>query len=1320
MPNQPEDLKQQLEAAASGKGIPALWNDPVRIAGVLSLLWCLGWLAAYLPELWGSAAAVSYAGWMLGIAVLVVPVISLLTSALFLSRASQLQRMSAALMKTSMRLVAPDETASDHIKSIAATVKAEVSQLVASAETAVESAKGFQSSVQDQVQGLQRAVAENEERIHNATGEIEKQRASLDQATRLIAIESNSLVAKIADNTGHLDGIVLRAQETLTRLEGGVRAVSGQLSHAIDEVAGKAIASSEKLQRQSVEIAGSSAETLTRLSDFQSQLTGQIGRIADLSQSLARDAKSLDGSVADMGNNVSRSIAESINLLVAAGDGAVQLVEAASRAGADEAGRKVEDLLGLIGTFEQKLRDLHRDAGQLVEQVEKSTGTVVGELDARIEKMALRVDDGAKDILRAFDNQSLQIVDHIRNAAADVAARLAEARDTAGATFGTAAQGWIDHVTQAATGLQEKLALSANQGAELLGAKGVEITARFDEAQQRAAGLYDSSVQQVTAKLEDVSAAYQTTVDRILSVIKDRVGESAAGLQARVRADIDLVSSTVAAESERLAQAVETYQASLSGTVESITEHVVTTSGALQETAGKTVESATATMSKSADHLAERLGEASARIAEQLKLTSTSLYDLLTATSSTITSHITGTADIVSREIQDTGLALAQQLDKSGNVVTERLLTGTDSVLEGFSKKGVELMTAMYAAGENLSQRAEDTIGRLNSRIEDSTRDVSERLAGMSGEYAGTFEKAISGVLDLQQNSAASALHTLDGAAAKVTEKVEESERKISAQIDAVIQNALTRIDQATSLIDRVGGDITGSITATSGKVVEAVTAMGAQVTSDTQRVSTEVIQSLTAGAGAIASLLDERSSPLTESVAKTARELTDALNAATMAFDDASLTAVKQLQERSVELNLQLESNIRELNRGIAKTATQLTERIDRTGSTVADRLDGSSKLVEAATAKVIDVQDVLADRKKLLGELLEDSARQMAEYDSAMKGYADVVRDLLATAEQKARQVSELFAEQTSSAARDLEDRIEELGSTSTNQMSLALRSAVEEQERVVTSIDQALSRAVTDCRKTMAEMRDTAHDVAKDIDLVREGLKGSVLRLPEDARRNMDDLKSLIVDQVAALEALGGVLRQQISKSVVSVPRNLAPRMAAGAAAHGPAHAAAYEEPAAHAAADEDANEERSLDADAAGEEPAAGQANLNLSSDGTEYLDQLEDSVREILLRVDALLPPNLDDRVRSGEQGVYVNRLLKGRGRILQKKLADRYAKGDLVKAHVDAYLQHFENLVDYVRKEQAGQGNVEACFASEYGHLYGILARMSGHPAASA
>jgi hypothetical protein len=156
---------------------------------------------------------------MIGALVLALPIVVVWTSAYLLWRAQQMRQVSEALVHTALRLIRPQDVATEGLSTIAQTVRNEIGQLVGGIEHAVHRASEIEGVVHRELSNLERAFGANEERIRNLLTGLENQRVALQQVGDTVGQQTDPMIARLEESTGRVEGLISTANTTLAALE---------------------------------------------------------------------------------------------------------------------------------------------------------------------------------------------------------------------------------------------------------------------------------------------------------------------------------------------------------------------------------------------------------------------------------------------------------------------------------------------------------------------------------------------------------------------------------------------------------------------------------------------------------------------------------------------------------------------------------------------------------------------------------------------------------------------------------------------------------------------------------------------------------------------------------------------------------------------------------------------------------------------------------------------------------------------------------------------------------------------------------------------
>ena len=242
----------------------------------------------------------------------VIPVLSFLVIGYLIFRTNQISHVSQALMQTAMRLVRPQDIATESLASVSQLVRSEVDQLVGGVEHAVQRASELEGVVHKEIANIERAFGANEERIRTMLEGLEHQRNSLHETGRVIGIEATPLLSRIEENTQSLSGIISTASSTLAALEHGLKNTTSELSQTVDEISTRASFVGTEISGQTARMEQMSGTLVNEMRVFSDSVSGQVSTMQETAQRMNTEGMQFGDSLRQLEGSVTSGIRESL------------------------------------------------------------------------------------------------------------------------------------------------------------------------------------------------------------------------------------------------------------------------------------------------------------------------------------------------------------------------------------------------------------------------------------------------------------------------------------------------------------------------------------------------------------------------------------------------------------------------------------------------------------------------------------------------------------------------------------------------------------------------------------------------------------------------------------------------------------------------------------------------------------------------------------------------------------------------------------------------------------------------------------------------
>ncbi|MGB9142624.1 MAG: hypothetical protein WCB71_10565 [Aestuariivirga sp.] len=1326
------------------RGRPANENDPgaslmlarlnrppsysaFYVAGFFILAWVFGWSAFYSPNFTSQTTPEM----VQSLALLGLPIGIMLVMAYFLWRAQQLRQVSEVLMQSAMRLIRPQDIATEGLTSIAQAVRSEVDLLVGGVEHAVQRATVLEEIVHKEISAIERAFGGNEDRIRTLVTGLENQRAALHQASLVVGNESAPLLARLEINTQNLDSVVNNAQSTLVRFEQGLKSSTSELARTIDEVSTRATIAGNEIGGQTTQMERMSGMLVGELQTFSQHLQNQI-------QTLSSAAGHLNAETTNFGRNVQGMESNVTGLLTHSIDQIKQLTAEMSDVVQSSSGNITYHLKATTSEVASLIERSGIDAAQ---QIELSRTRVDQGLQNVAKDYMDKVARTHGDLKGYLDQASTQIIVGVDEATHKLADRLSSTN------------------AQFLTGLDQ----TASQLFTQLNAAGSGLAGKVEETTNRLFAEIGQKAGQINAKLDDTSSGVFDRLDQQANYVNSHIEETASKLYGNLDSRANALGVTIENNALRVFDAIDLQS-----------DHITNKLGETATNVASKIDEATS-------FVHTRIEQAGVGVVGQLQSTGSSLNELLVTTSGTISSHLKETAEIVSRQMQDSGIALAQNIEISGGTVTDRMIAASGEYIQKIGGAREDMFTFMTQTSNQITSKMDETAQQLFGRLDDTslsitgkvtsvtanltrkldtssvqlnnllettesrigaqldqastdltalftanTKMMSDQLDQTSTEVTNTFADTAVRVARQVQDANVIMTQRLEKTSAEVAEQLQSAGNSMFTRIDSTARELGTRFDIATEILEKVTGDISGRMTGTGAKFAEILDTASSEMISNLGKASEAFSEGLGQTTLQISGRFEQETGLLVGRIDKAVKEFDSATSASNSQLHEAHSKFSKHIETANTYLADQLSTAASSVDDRLESISMQLTGKLEMTGSRISERLEDVSGLVEKSIDRFNhEMENVLVSRKVALDSLIDDAAKRAQEIDVVMTSYMTLIEDSLVTAESRAKDISRIIADQTNVAVGNLDQEIRKLETSTGGQITQASRVLREQHERAMASMNEMLSSTASDFQQTAQDMRMTAQQVVKDIDSARSDLKRAIVDLPEETRTNADAMRRVVADQIAALNSLADVVKRQTGMTDLSGPgypptrstRDPSPGKSEGATFLAPQSGTSG---ALKKAMERLENKGTSTSwHDDALESLNKPQTKKSLENKGVprevEGLTQeLNRVARDIVNVLEDGLPAELEKRYNKNEKHVYTQRLYESRGKRLQKSVATRYENDRATRNQVDSYVKLFERLLDTVSEAPQGNQMVEACLMSESGKIYVMLAEACG------
>ncbi len=969
---------------------------PYYAAFFLSLIWIAGWFFTFSNILTTADGGLMSRGLpetMRALALLALPIAIVWVVAYFLWRAAQLRHVSEVLMQSAMRLIRPQDIATEGITTIAQAVRAEVDLLVGGVEHAVQRAGALEEIVHKEIAAIERAFGGNEDRIRGLVAGIENQRTALHQAGLIINNDANPLLTRLETNTQNLDSVIGNAHATLARLEQGMRETTVDLARAMDEVAGRASAVGEEIISQTSQLERTSGVMTGELRDFSRHLGSQIDQLTQATGALNSETSEFGRHVKGMEATVIQTVRESIEQLTGVSQDIAHTVERASIASADQVKQTAASLAEVIETassgvsYHLKLSTTEGTAAveragiDTARQIEQSRALVTQGLQSVATDYLDNIAKSRADLIGYLDNSSNNIAGAISQATESVAGNINAASAQFLSGIDQTANNLITELNSTGTGLAGRVEQTAGKLFTDIETRAENLTSNLNTASSQLLGRLENAISGVTGSLAETTLRFQGLI-----------GGSSEDMEARIDG-----------AAERLYGHMNATIASVTGKIDEVTSAVY-----------------------------GRLEQTSAGVTSQIQSASSSVNELLVTTSGTIASHLKETADIVNRQMQDSGIALASNIESSGGIITEKLIsvsgnfaqnvtqtreeltelliantklmterldtTATD-MTNAFAETAVRVTRQVNEANSLMAQRLEKTSAEVTSQLDTTSTQIISQIGKASDAFSeglGQTTLQITGRLEkdtgLMVDRVDRAAKELDTASVNTAVKLDEAHRKFSQHVETANTYLADQLSAAASAIDErlegISMNLTGKLEMTGSRVSERLDDVTSLVERSLEKFNDEMERVLVNRKDALDVLIGD--------AAKRADEV------------DAVMTSYMKLIESSLD---ESEARSKDIGRIIAEQTAQaaanLEQEIGKLEKTSGGQISQATSVLrdqheramtamnEMLSATATDFQQTAQDMRITAQQVVKDIDGARADMKRAIVGLPEETRN-------------------------------------------------------------------------------------------------------------------------------------------------------------------------------------------------------------------------------------------------------------------------------------------------------------------------------------
>ncbi len=773
---------------------------PLWIASFLSVIW----LAICGYYIYGSLLPTLDTGkpllnlisdptFQLSAVAVVAPLMLFWAFAILVRRTQEMRNAAASMSEAALRLLRPDEVATDSITSVGRAIRREVAAIGDGVERAIARAGELEYLVQNEVMNLERSYGDSEYRLKNLVHEISAEREEIiGHAEKL----KNSI------SQSHL-GLTSELETAGGKIEDTARQIADQLTQSLDMGRDTLSSSLNETGATLISTLTTTTEELNKRieagrSDLESNISLKAGEISEVIKSAGNAVATLidtqSVNLQQQNNQVTRQLEDALAMRSSEFESRVkeagEVVEATLNAklNAIDASLKTggSNLVAALGTRSEALDKLLKkrtDAiGEALEirstefssRIAEAGEQVQNQIDIKLDAIDASVKSGGSQLVAALGTKTEELDKVLKNSS-EAIGKTMEGRLSG---FDTALTG---HVNSAVEKMQaQTLTLERNTRAvgDIITKRTKSVENVIKQGTIDLAKTIDDSVDMISTKSTDMTNVLAQRANAIHESLGENLAASQRTLEDKTKEFNDLLSNRmnelsgiIENDAKPVVTAIESAGKAVNNKITSTHNQIANESNVLFARLGDSTDLLKTLIEKSSFNLGKMqkdLDAGSRRFAESVVDTKRKI-EQSSEIAQTVESNLSATSSHLLEGMQK----IADNLNEQSNFlqdatrVIDAAQTNFESTLESKQEDLEKLAVGLVARSDEIIK----TMSSFGNMITAMIDDVNQRTAGVGGAVSAEVSAAI----DDATGRFSEAVEAMRGAAATVRNELDET-----------------------------------------------------------------------------------------------------------------------------------------------------------------------------------------------------------------------------------------------------------------------------------------------------------------------------------------------------------------------------------------------------------------------------------------------------------------------------------------------------------------------------------------------------------------
>jgi DNA anti-recombination protein RmuC len=460
--------------------------------------------------------------------------------------------------------------------------------------------------------------------------------------------------------------------------------------------------------------------------------------------------------------------------------------------------------------------------------------------------------------------------------------------------------------------------------------------------------------------------------------------------------------------------------------------------------------------------------------------------------------------------------------NRNTETIDERLVARIQVMSEVLTRAASEAESIWSARGAAVANAIREKVDDLRDVIEGKGADLvtalGERGDDVSARFAGVGERAMH-TLDQQMAGLATLLtRRTDELIAAVNGSAADPVRALSA----LTGQLRSEVADSSEALRNVAADVTQRSAETIEALLKRLTE---QVEASSVSLSETVTRSAESSVGSLSGTGDRLRHELTSVI--------DNLGQTSAVIDQA----IGSAGDRLAAVQSGLATRVEEFQHALGGISSQVTALGRLSATTQSDASALAGQLAQHAEALAVvgrdlaqqqqSVDTALERRRSSLQALIGDISGRSEAFEATLGRFAANVEDSFARSQARAQEISAALAAATRGASIAVAGQFETIRDTAAKERERTAQTLQATLEQTNAQLTAALDHAADRFRQSVAEVKDMAGQVQRELDQTRQELRRGVLDLPQETSETADAMRRVVSDQIRALKELAALV-------------------------------------------------------------------------------------------------------------------------------------------------------------------------------------------------